>query len=117
MTEPAKQELKLPQGVTEQQLTQWKRQHGKVYPINVHYKGNVVRGLFRKPTLAMISASAPMLQTDPVGAMALTYESCKLAADPEFDTVDELKLAAYTAVQRLWESITAEVGEPYGDEA
>jgi hypothetical protein len=111
MTEPAKQELKLPQGVTEQQLTQWKRQHGKVYTVTVPQGDHVIRGLFKKPTLAILSAAASVGANDPIAAGSMVYESCKLAADVEMDTDEEVRLAAIKSVQGLFQQLTAEVGE------
>lgn len=111
MSGTTKAPAELPQGISEAKLKSLKAQHGKVYAVNIPYAGKVVRGLFKKPTLAILSASASISATDPVGAGAMVYESCKLAVDPEMDDVDEVKLAAIMAVQGLFEKLTAEVGE------
>lgn len=116
MTENTK---RLPEGVTEEQLTQFMRQHGpdKVFPVRVRKNGVVHVGIFRKPTLIDMSAAASVGTSNPVAAGELLYSTCKLAVDNAMDNDDEVKLAAINGVSKLFKVLETEVGEPFGAEA
>jgi hypothetical protein len=106
----------LPDGVTEEQLTKWKRVHGadKVFPVRVTKDGKTYVGVFRKPDLSDMSAAASVGQNNPVGSAELLYNSCKLAVDPQMDSDDEVKFGAMTGVGRMFRVLEAEVGEAFG---
>ncbi len=108
---------RLPEGLAEEQLTQLVRKHGQVYPVRVPKDGLVHVGLFRKPTLADMSAAASVGTGNPMAAGELLYNTCKLAVDPALDSDDEVKLSAINAVSKLFKVLEAEVGEPFGAEA
>ena len=108
---------RLPDGVTEEQLTQFVRKHGKVYPVRVPKDGTTHVGLFRKPTLTDMSAAASVGSSNPMAAGELLFNSCKLAVDPAMDQDDEVKVAAINGVSKLFRVLEAEVGEPFGAEA
>lgn len=105
---------RLPDGVTEEQLTKFARQHGQVFPVRVRKDDKQYCGLFRKPKLSDMSAAASMVSSDPMAAGDLVYNSCKLAADAEMDSDDEVHLKAMTLVQTLFRTLEGEVGEAFG---
>lgn len=109
-----KEKKRLPDGVTEEQLTQWLRKHGKVYPVRVKKDDAEHLGLFRKPDLSDMSAAASVGQSNPIASAELLYNSCKLAVDPAMDSDDEVKFGAYSQVGKLFRVLEGEVGEPYG---
>ncbi|MCW5900489.1 MAG: hypothetical protein KIT10_14590 [Flavobacteriales bacterium] len=109
-----KEEKRLPDGVTQEQMNQLARQHGQVFPVRVKKDGKQFCGLFRKPKLSDMSAAAAVGMNDPLAAGDLVYNSCKLAADPEMDSDDEVHLAAVKSVQSLFRVLEAEVGEAFG---
>ena len=104
---------RLPEGVTEEKLKQLIAKHGTVYPIRQVDGDKVYRGLFRKPNLADMSAAAS-LGNDQIAAGRFVYESCKLAVDPGVEDNDEVLLAFIKGVNKLFRSLEAEVGEPFG---
>lgn len=104
----------LPQGVSEEQLKKLVAKHGLVYPVHVRKDGAVLTGLFRKPTLADMSAAASVGAGNPLAAGELLYNSCKLAVDPAMDNDEEVRLSAINGVGKLFRILEAEVGEPFG---
>lgn len=104
---------RLPEGVTLEKLKALEAKHGLVYPIRQVDGDKVYRGLFRKPTLADMSAAAS-LGNDQIAAGRLVYESCKLAVDPGVEDNEEVLLAFIKGVNKLFRSLEAEVGEPFG---
>lgn len=104
---------RLPEGVTEEKLKQLTAKHGIVYPIRQVDGDKVYRGLFRKPNLADMSA-ASSYGNDQIAAGRMVYESCKLAVDPGVEDNDEVLLAFIKSVNKLFRSLEAEVGEPFG---
>lgn len=106
-----------PDGVTKEQVEQWRRKHGadKVFPVRVPKDGKVYVGVFRKPDLSDMSAAASVGQGSAVDSAELLYNSCKLAVDPQMDSDDEVKFGAMMGVGKLFRVLEAEVGEPFGD--
>lgn len=107
-------EKKLPDGVTDEQVQAFIRRHGKVYTVSVEVDGQRHVGLFRKPTLADMSAASSLAATDPIGSNRVVYNSCKLVADPGMDTNEEALVAAMNKVAGLFRILQAEVGELSG---
>lgn len=105
---------RLPEGVTEEQVTQWVRRHKQVFPIEVAKDEVIILGLFRKPTLADMSAAASVGVNSPMAAGELLYKSCKLAVDPAMDSDDEVMVGAINAVSSLFKVLQGKVGEPFG---
>lgn len=104
----------LPDGVTDEQVQALVRRHGKVYPVRVAVDNQEYVGLFRKPTLADMSAASSLAATDPIGSNRLVYNSCKLVADKGMDENEEVLVAAMSKVAGLFRILQAEVGEPFG---
>lgn len=104
----------LPEGVSEEDVAKLVRKHGQVYPLTVRRDKASYTGLFRKPTLADMSAAASVGTDNPMAAGELLYNSCKLAVDPAMDNDDEVKVAAINGVGKLFRILEAEVGEPFG---
>jgi hypothetical protein len=104
---------RLPDGVTDEQLTQFQRKHGEVFPVRVRKDDKQFCGLFRKPKLSDMSAAQSLVSSDPMASGDLVYNSCKLAADPEMDSDEEVHLAAVKGVQRLFRVLEVEVGEAF----
>lgn len=106
---------RLPEGVTDEQVTKFLRQYpGGVYPVKVRKDDQVHIGLFRKPTLVDMSAAASFGTSNPMGAGELLFNNCKLAIDPAMESDGEVRLAAITGVSKLFRVLEAEVGEPLG---
>lgn len=94
----------LPKGTTEEQITQWKKQHqGRIFVIDVEddFDGNHYVGIFKEPSMKTISAVAHMAKTDEVKSMQIMYEDCKVHTDPELDTVTSLRMSAMKEMQKI----------------
>lgn len=104
---------KLPQGVTPEEVKRLIAKHGTLYPITVSKDGKTYVGLFKKPTLVIISAAMPHVESDPLKAGETIYNNCKVAIDPEIDQDDELKVGVMGACGRLFQVAQAQVGEPF----
>lgn len=101
----------LPEGVTDADVAQLKRAHGRVHRVAVKADAKEYVGLFKTPDLSILSAAASVAASDPVAAAELVYTSCKLAADKGMDEEAEVHVAAMGAVGRLFRQLEAEVGE------
>lgn len=101
---------KLPAGVDAEQLKKLEAQHGKLKAITVVRDGEHYVGLFKKPTLAIMSAANAHTKEELAMGVFL-YENCKVVADPVFDTDDEVKLAAIRGVGQLFRLLEVRVGE------
>lgn len=110
MSEKKPATAQLPEGVTDGHVAAWKREHGKVHRVAVTKDGKVYVGLFKKPTLTIMSAAASV-GNDPIAQGDLVYNSCKLAVDPGMDSDDEVHLAAMKLVGGLFRALEGEVGE------
>lgn len=102
----------LPKNVTPDDVKKLVLQHGKLTELTVRRDGESFTGLFKKPTLAILSACAAK-SDDPIGAARLMYNSCKVVVDAEVENDDELLVAMFGAVGRLFRTLQAEVGEVY----
>ena len=101
---------RLPDGVTEEQLAILERKNGKLKAITVKRDDEVYVGLFKKPTLAILSA-ANSVSKEELAMGQFMYENCKVQVDPIFDTDDEVKLAAIRGVGQLFRVLEVQVGE------
>jgi hypothetical protein len=106
-------ERQLPQGTTPEQLQELVRKHGTVYPVYVTKDDRVFAGLFKKPNLTIMGAAAAAGTSNPLRTGEVLYTNCKLVADPEMDSDEEVKLAAINQVGKLFRILEAEVGEPF----
>lgn len=102
----------LPQGVTPEEIKKLLAKHKELHPITVKADGRTICGLFKKPTLSILSAAAAAGASDPLKAGEVIYTNCKVLADAEMDTNEEVHLAAITQVNGLFRILQAEVGEP-----
>lgn len=112
MTETNIPAPRLPMGMDPEQVRELVRKHGTVYPVSVRKDEVTYTGLFKKPTLSIMSAAASAAGSDPLRSGEVLYKNCKLVADPEMDTDEEVHLAAIGGVNRLFRLLEAEVGEP-----
>ncbi|MBS1940882.1 MAG: hypothetical protein JST38_08400 [Bacteroidetes bacterium] len=103
----------LPEGFTAERVKELARQHGAVYPVHVRKDGRIFTGLFKKPTLSIMSAAAAMGGDDAIKQGRVMYTNCKLAVDPQVDQDEELLFGMITGVGRLFKVLAAEVGEPF----
>lgn len=102
----------LPKNVTPDDVKKLVLQHGKLTELTVKRDGKSYTGLFKKPTLAVLSACATK-SDDPIAAARLMYNSCKVVVDEEVEKEDELLVAMFGGVGKLFRTLQAEVGEEY----
>lgn len=87
-----------------------KREHGELFKIEMETDdGKTVAGIFKKPTIKVLSAVAKTAETDKIKAALVMYNQCKVEVDPEIEASDELKLSAAEAVGDLFKRYTASV--------
>jgi hypothetical protein len=103
----------LPAGISEADLKKLVLQHGPLIPIRVMKDGATHTGLFKRPTLTMLSASAATGSNDPVKGLEVLYNTCKVKVDPAMDEDDEVRFAAMKSVNGLFRVLEGEVGEAY----
>lgn len=103
----------LPAGVTPEQAKELARKHGAVYPVTVRKNKKAYVGLFKRPTLSILSAAAASAGDDAIRQGQVLYANCKLAVDPEVDQDEELLFGMITGVGSLFKVLAAEVGEPF----
>lgn len=101
----------LPKHVTEADLKKLVLEHGPLFPVTVKRDGETFTGLFKKPSLGIISAAST--KEDNIAQGKLMYNSCVKAIDPEVEQDDELMLGMISGVGKLFRVLQAEVGEPY----
>ena len=91
--------------VTQAQITQWKKQWGGVYSIEVPLDDNAKEkavGYFKKPTLDTIKASSKYIESDPIKAGEVVFNNCWLGGDAEIKDNDEVKMSAMQQVSSLF---------------
>lgn len=108
--------IKLPCGITQEQLNAWKEQYGaeNIKHVKVfekagdkeHFKSLVVR----KPDLEVIT-KASRFAAEPFKAGLIIYNECKLAVDPEIEANDELKAGALVNLTRMFKIHESEVSD------
>lgn len=102
----------LPKNVTLDDVKKLVLQHGKLTELTVRRDNESYTGLFKKPTLAILSACAAK-SDDPIASARLMYNSCKVVVDEEVEKDDELLVGMFTLVGKLFRTVQGEVGEVY----
>jgi hypothetical protein len=91
--------------VTEQQIEQWKKQHGDVYLIEVDGRKAYLRPADRKT----ISYATAVGAKDPMAFNEALIQNCWLGGDEEIKTVDALFMGASAVLHELIEVKTASI--------
>lgn len=73
-----KTSLTIDGGVTEQQIQQWKAQHGKVIRIDVVEGEECHIGYFKRPSLETMRATASIGKTDEFKSSEVMFDNCWL---------------------------------------
>ncbi len=95
-------ELKLPAGVSQDQMDVWKKQYGKLIVVSIEDEEgqeNIV--IFKRPTKDILAASTRKAKTDETEAVYFMYENCVLSADETVKKDDIMKLSAATQLGEL----------------
>lgn len=115
-TKPATEATKLPCGITQEQLNDWKKTYGensikqvKVFPKSED-KSHFYSLIVREPDLDAISKASKFI-SEPFKAGMILYLECKLAVDPEIDGNDKFKASACTQLVKLFKIFEAEVSD------
>ncbi len=76
-------------GVTEQQVEAWKREHRKVYRIDVVDGEETHVGYFKRPDFPTVKATTKLVKTDEVESGKVMFKNCFLGGSEwlEQDTV------------------------------
>ncbi len=101
-------------GVTAAQIEAWKQHYGidQVFEISVPLDDDnkeFVTGYFKKPNLQAISASAKVIEMDPIKAGIIMFDNCWLGGDEKFKNNDEAKMSAIDELNKLFQIRTAHV--------
>ena len=91
--------------ITQNQIEQWKAQHGDVFHIKVGDK----ECYLKKPARKALSYAAVSAQTDPLKYNEVILNDCWLAGDEEIKTNDSLFLAASSKIAEIIEVKEAEL--------
>lgn len=70
-------------GVTEEQVEAWKRQHRKVYRIDIVDGEDTHIGYFKRPDFATIKAITKLAKSDEVEAGKVMFDNCLLGGSKE----------------------------------
>lgn len=65
-------------GITQAQIDEWKRQHGRIARIDVVDDGELHVGYFRRPSLQTMSAVTKLSKTDEVKGAEVLFDNCWL---------------------------------------
>lgn len=69
--------------VTPEKILAWKRQHRKVYRVDVVDDGDTHIGYFKRPDFATIKAVTKVAKTDEVEAGKIMFDNCWLGGSEE----------------------------------
>ena len=87
--------LKLPEGITEEQLQVWRKKHGKLIIVNIEDEDKeVFSAVFKRPNKDILSAMTRKAKQDEINAIFFLYDNCLLAQDDDLKKDDLLKLEA-----------------------
>ena len=65
-------------GVTAENVEQWKKQHGKVFCIEVEDGDDLHKGYFRRPSIDIMAAVTKLSKTDEVKSGKTLFDGCWL---------------------------------------
>lgn len=100
--------LKLPQGVTEEQVKVWKNKYSKLEIITIKdTDGKEYVGIFRRPDMQILSLVNAKYKSDETAALQALYQNTKLAVDEEIEKDAVLKVAVAGQLGELFRRITA----------
>jgi hypothetical protein len=93
---------------TPEQIEAWKQQYGidQVFEISVPLNDEnteFVTGYFRKPNLQAISASAKVMEADPIKSGIIMFDNCWLGGEEKFKNNDEAKMSAIEQLNKLFQ--------------
>ncbi|MCX8018935.1 MAG: hypothetical protein N2747_00405 [Chitinophagaceae bacterium] len=91
--------------VTEQQITEWKKQHGAVFEIKVEDK----TAYFKKPSRKTLMYASTVLQNNPLRFNEILMQECFLGGDRELIENDDYFLSASSCLADIIEIKTAEL--------
>jgi len=110
---------------TKEQISDWKKQHGKVYAVHVYPKAKrtfddsdknfdkseKLTGYFRKPTAAVWGEATKHISKDIVKYQSELFVGCWVGGDQEIYDNDELRLSAAMELSNLFEYRITELEE------
>ncbi|TCI93677.1 hypothetical protein [Tenacibaculum sp. M341] len=91
--------------ITQEQINNWKQQHGDVFEISV----DEAKGYLKKPDRKTLSYAMTNAQTNPLGFAEVIMENCWLGGDEEIKVNDGYFLAAAGQIDKLIEIKEAEL--------
>ncbi len=94
-------------GVTEEQINSWKKEHRKVFSIEIEDDGELFIGYFHRPSMETMSAVTKLAKTDDVKSTTVMFDNCWLGGDSVMKTDMVVKMAA---IKELGEMFSAAVG-------
>jgi hypothetical protein len=88
----------------ETQVKSWKKEHGEIHQIDVIGENDeIIRGIFKKPTLAIIMAADAMSEEkDFLKRAEFSFTNCFIAGDPRLHQEEDLKVSAGIQVYGLF---------------
>lgn len=94
-------------GVSAEQIAAWKKEHRKVYAIEVEDDGELFVGYFHRPGMETLSAVNRLAKTDEVKSTTTMFDNCWLGGDPVMKTDTLVRMAA---IRQLGEMFNRVVG-------
>lgn len=88
-------------GVTPEQVDAWKRQHRKVYRVDVVDDGDTHIGYFKRPDFATIKAVTKLAKSDEVEAGKVMFNNCRLGGSEELGKDAVLFMAVQVQLGKL----------------
>ena len=98
-------ELKLPEGVTKEQMDVQTKQNGRLIVVNVTgFEGDILSVVFKQPGRDIISAVFSKSKKNEFEAMFFLYDNCKIFEDSDIASSDLLKMSAAQELGKLIKS-------------
>lgn len=88
-------------GESEQQIEAWKRQHRKIYRVDIVDGEETHIGYFKRPDFATIKAVTKLAKSDEVEAGKVMFDNCRLGGSEELREDAVLFMAVQAQLGKL----------------
>lgn len=107
MTDSTKELAVFNGGVNEEQIASWKKEHRKIYAIEINDAEELYVGYFRRPGMETMSAVNKLAKTDEMKSAMTLFDNCWLGGDSVIKTDTLVKMAAIKQLGVMFNQVTS----------